>query len=195
MADETTAVVATTPEGAEKAIATDAGADTSAATTEGAVPAATVEAKTFTQADLDRIVKDRLDKAKAQAEKQTEAARLEAERKAAEEQGEYKKLYDAEVQARTKAEQEAATERRERLLDRIATEHKLPDALRGRLQGDDEEALRADAEALAKLMAPATPNAPNLDATARGVVAPGAVDDAKQAELRQRFRLGSGAVV
>lgn len=86
-----------------------------------------------------------------------ETAKAEAERKAAEEQGEFKKLYEGaqaklvELEAaRTKAE-------REQLLARIASEAGLDATLAERLRGEDEAALRADAAALAAHLKPAAP--------------------------------------
>lgn len=51
--------------------------------------------KTFTQAELDAIIKDRLAQAKRKADEKIEAERKEAERKALEEQGKYKEMYEA----------------------------------------------------------------------------------------------------
>jgi hypothetical protein len=48
--------------------------------------------KTFTQAELEAIIADRLDRAKRKAETEQSKAREEAERKALEEQGNYKAL-------------------------------------------------------------------------------------------------------
>lgn len=51
--------------------------------------------KTFTQAELEAIVKDRLDRAKRKADEKAEEARKEAERTALAEQGKYKEMYEA----------------------------------------------------------------------------------------------------
>lgn len=50
--------------------------------------------KRFTQADLDRILKERLDRAERKAEEQRTKEREEAERKKLEEQNEFKSLYE-----------------------------------------------------------------------------------------------------
>lgn len=50
--------------------------------------------KTFTQEDLERILKERLAQAKRKADEKAEEARKEAERKALEEQGKYKEMYE-----------------------------------------------------------------------------------------------------
>lgn len=62
--------------------------DASDSTSEGTV-------KTFTQAELEAIVKDRLAREKRKADEKAEEARKEAERKALEDQGKYKEMYEA----------------------------------------------------------------------------------------------------
>ncbi len=52
------------------------------------------------------------------------------------------------------ARAEAAAERMNALKTRIASEYELPIELAARLSGDDEDALKADAEGLAKLVKP-----------------------------------------
>lgn len=91
----------------------------------------------------------------------------EAEKKSAEEQGKFKELYEKAQAEAQEAKDKAAKIERELLVERIGVKHKLPAELRGRLQGDDEEALEKDAELLAKLI-PANAAAPDLDAQKRG---------------------------
>jgi multidrug efflux pump subunit AcrA (membrane-fusion protein) len=57
----------------------------------GDVPAKTDEAK-FTQADIDRIVKERLDRAQKQAEEKAKKAQTEAETEQLRKQGEFEKV-------------------------------------------------------------------------------------------------------
>jgi len=182
MADEITTEAAATSEGTEKANVATVGADTSTATIEG------VE-KTFTQADIDRIVKDRLDKAKAQADKQTEAARAEAERKAAEEQGEFKKLYEATTAELERERAAKAQIERERLIDRVATKHGLPDELRDRLRGETEEELAADAEKIAGLLKTDSRRTPPATEATRTGSNDAVVDAAEMAAIAQRMGL------
>lgn len=86
-----------------------------------------------------------------------ETAKAEAERKAAEEQGQFKGLYEK-AQAELKALQDAAAAReRADLLRKVAKDAGLDESLADRLRGDDEAALLADAKALAERMKPATP--------------------------------------
>lgn len=108
--------------------------------------------KTYTEAELEQIVKDRLAREKAKADK---AAAEAAEKAAAEEaarQGEWKKL--AEAREKEAAELKAQLAARE-LADKkraVATKYGLPDALALRLAGNTDEELEADAKALAELM-------------------------------------------
>lgn len=90
--------------------------------------------KKFTQADVDRIVQERLAREKAKYEE------LEAERDALKEKvGEYEKAS------------------LDTLKQTVATDLKLPPSLAGRLQGANEKELRADGEKLLKELGPKEP--------------------------------------
>ncbi len=129
------------------------------------------ESATFTQTDVDRIVSERLQRAERKAQEATAKATAEAEKRAAEEQGKWKELYE-------KTQAEAETERTARrnlematLKERVARTLGLPEKLAGRLQGEDEESLTADAKSiLAELPKPAAPNINSGAGT--GTVAP-----------------------
>lgn len=116
--------------------------------------------RTFTQADLDRIVTDRLAKERQRSEVATARAKADAERKAAEEAGEFKKLYEGALSKLQEAEQRAiaaslAVTRRD-----IAARLNVPAALADRLMGDTPEAIEADAkQLLASLPKATTPSA------------------------------------
>jgi hypothetical protein len=140
-------------------------------------------AKTFTQADVDRILAERLSRAEAKTKEATAKAQAEAERKAAEEQGKWKELYEQTKTQAEQARQEAATIRLTALRERIARTILGSDALAARLQGDDEDSITADAKALAKLMP--KPTAPNINAGPGNGAAPvaGQMTDAEKAEL------------
>lgn len=130
----------------------------------GATAGTQVEAaqQTYTQKDLDRIVGERLQREKAQAEKAAQKVREEAERKAAEQQGEYQKLYET-AQAKLAAAESEAHELRLGQLRRAAADKVgLPAALADRLRGENEAELEADAKAVfAALPKPAAPNINN----------------------------------
>ena len=122
-------------------------------------PVAAQAERTFTQADVDRIITERLTKEKAKAESMATKAREDAERKAAEEQGKFRELYEAaqqriaETEARLKAAEIASIKRE------IAGRLNMPQALANRLQGETLEEIEADAkELMAALPKPAAPN-------------------------------------
>ncbi len=155
MADETDTTAA-----AAGTTATAAEQQPANAATTGAEPGnQTEQARTFSQADLDRIVTERLAKEKAKTEAVLKRAQDDAERKAAEEQGRYQELY-TKVQAELEAERnraraaELANMRRD-----TAAKFGLPDGLAKRLQGETPEELERDAQdLLADLPKPAAPN-------------------------------------
>lgn len=91
-------------------------------------------------------------RAKTEAEKAAEAAA----RQAAEAQGKYKELYEAELQKAQAAEARAKAAELAGLRSKVGAKYQLPEALAGRLQGESEEALEADA----KTLAAALPKAP-----------------------------------
>lgn len=121
--------------------------------------------RTFTQAEVDALIKDRLDRAAKKSEEQQRRAQEEAQRRAAEQQGEYKSLYEK-VQAeleQTRNEAKAATVAATRRL--VAQRLGLSDKVAERLVGETEEELMADAEALlGELPKPQKPPAPNINA-------------------------------
>lgn len=143
------------------------------------------EEKRFTQADMDRVVKERLERAKADGDKAAQKAREEAERKASEEQGKFKELYDA-AQARLAAvEQEAKELRLNQERRAVADRVGLPAALAERLHGETLEEMESDARTLlAALPKPAAPNINNggsAPATAAGM------DEAMRREYAARL--------
>lgn len=132
MADETT-----TADGGQAATVTDGDSQNNGG-----------EQRTFTQADLDRIVTERLAKERQRGEQAAQRARQEAERKAAEEQGEWKKLaeqYKSEAEAERLRAQAASLQvmRRD-----IAARLNIPAVLADRLNGETAEEMEADAKTL-----------------------------------------------
>lgn len=122
--------------------------------------------KTFTAAQVEAMIRDRMERQERKAARAAEEAAEEAKRKAAEEQGEFKTLYEstqeqlAEAQKRL-AEMERASMRRE-AVDKTG----LPAALADRLQGETLEEMVEDAKTLLSAM-PKQP-ATNINGTARG---------------------------
>lgn len=119
--------------------------------------------KTFTQADLDRIVGERIGRERAKYEgvdiddlrsKAQKLAELEASTQTAAE-----KLQAERDAFKTDAEKATA----ENLRFRVALEKKLPAELIDRLQGGTKEEMAADADKLLELVSPT----PSLDGGAR----------------------------
>jgi hypothetical protein len=71
--------------------------------------------KTFTQAEVDALIKDRLAREKRKAEEKADEARKEAERKALEEQGKYKEMYE-QLQKDLEAEKQNALKAKKQAL-------------------------------------------------------------------------------
>lgn len=150
-------------------------------------PAEATAGKTFTQADLDRVVADRVarerkkydgfDDYKARA---TELATLQESQKS-----ETQKLADqkaaAEKQA-AEAQKAAADANTELLRYRVAAKAKLSPELAERLKGTTEQELLADAEALKKLVGPQGP--PDFDGGTRTT--------AKTNDMNQLIRRAAG---
>lgn len=145
---------------------TDAEPNVSEATDTATGQEQKAETVTFTQADVDRIVSDRLQRAERKAQEATDKATAEAEKRAAVEQGKWKELYE-------KAEAKAEAERTEwrgkelaMLKEQVARTVGLPGKLAIRLQGEDEESLTADAKSI--LADLPKPTAPNINSGAGG---------------------------
>jgi hypothetical protein len=122
----------------------------------------TGEATTYTQADYDALAAKLRNEIRQEFQRKSDAdikaAKDAAEKQRLEEQGHFKQLYEDEKAKREAAEAEGAKTRREILCARIAAEAKLPADFATRLQGETEDEIRADAEALAKAIpAPAIP--------------------------------------
>lgn len=137
--------------------------------------------RTFTQADVDRIVKERLQRAEAKAQETAQKATQEAEAKALAEQGKFKELYE-----KLQADNAAATQRIKdmemtSLRRDVASKLGLPAGLADRLRGDTAEALEADAKALLEAMPKAA--APNINASAGSGLTDAQITKAQANEL------------
>ena len=146
--------------------------------------------KTFTQAEVDALIAQRLERSKRQTEEATAKARTEAERKAAEQQGEFQKLYEAEKAQREATEQRAAALELAAMRREVADRLGVPAALVSRLQGDTPETLEADAKAL--MAALPKPGAPNINSTG-GALPPSTVFANEQERLRLASLFGVSA--
>ena len=128
---------------------------------EQAQPDATGEKaeRVYTKAEVEALVRDRLANTQRKSDEAAKRAAADAEAKVLAEQGKYKELFERQqaeldaTRAQAKALELAALKRD------VAAEVGLPPALAARLQGDDAEALKADAAALlAAMPKPAPPN-------------------------------------
>ena len=156
----------------------------------GAEPGTKTEAaKTFTQAELDAIVTERLQRAQRKAEEATKKAAADAEAKHLQQQGEYKTLYEK-LQAELEQErQRARTLEITGLRRDVAARKNLPAGLVDRLRGETQEEIEADADLLiANLPKPA---APNINAGDAGGKAPTLPNGMTEDGIRQQaVRLG-----
>jgi hypothetical protein len=126
--------------------------------------------KTFTQADVDRIVKERLQREQGKAEQLAQKAREEAEAKALAEQGKYKELFEKQqADLRTAADRVKALEL-QTLRNNVATKVGLPAAFVDRLRGETEAEIEADAKSILAIIP--KPTAPNINANSGGQPAP-----------------------
>lgn len=121
--------------------------------------------KTFTQEDVDRIVKERLEREKRKADEKAEQARKEAERKALEEQGKYKEMYEA-LQKDLQAQKAQVLEaRKETLLLGAGYTQEQANRYKKFLTGETEEEL---ATALTALIEDIPPKASGVDPATHG---------------------------
>ncbi len=120
--------------------------------------------RTFTQAEVDALIRDRIARASGKADEAARKATEAAERKAAEEQGKFQELYQRTLtELETERTQRRATELTMLKRD-IGSKFGLPAALVDRLQGEDEDAITADAKTLSQAIPKA--QAPNINSAA-----------------------------
>lgn len=126
-------------------------------------PAATggTSEKTFTQAELDAVIKDRLDRQQRAIDAKSAKDRADAEAAQLAEQGKYKELAETAARERDSIRAQLADRDHADLQRAVAAEQKLPLEMATRLRGTTREELTADAKELAKLVAqPGAPAAP-----------------------------------
>jgi uncharacterized protein YdaU (DUF1376 family) len=141
-----------------------------------------VEAR-FTQADVDRMIKERLERERRKAEDSTAKAKADAEAEAAKKNGEYGKLAE---QYKAELEKAQADLKARDLLDRkraIAEKVSLPAALASRLIGETDEEIEADAVALLATIPKQPP------AHSGAVLNPGANGSTGETDEQRRLRL------
>ena len=139
-----------------------------------------------TQEELDNIVKERIRREREKFgdydELKKRVSELESENSALKSTVEDDKQTRAGLDAQiTELQGQVSNYETASLRTRIALQNGLPYDLADRLQGADEEALRADAERLAGFMRPVTPQAPLRD------IEP-AIGDDKTMQMKQMLR-------
>ena len=139
-----------------------------------------------TQEELDNIVKERIRREREKFadydDLKKRVSELETENRALKSTVEDNKQTRAGLDAQiTELQGQVSNYETASLRTRIALQNGLPYDLADRLQGADEEALRADAERLAGFMRPATPQAPLRDTEP-------AMGDDKTMQMKQMHR-------
>lgn len=150
--------------------------------------------KTFTQAELEVIIAERLAREKRKAEQKAEEARKEAERKALEEQGKYKEMYEELLQEIEAQKAQALEIRKETLLLGAGYTQEQAERYKKYLTGSTDEEL---AEALETLKADIPPAPKYVDPVSLGngrKTEPQQVDPAEYgkslfAKLKQKGRI------
>lgn len=161
----TTGTEATTSSG----VGADAGTATATAGTAGSGPEVGKESgKLFTQEELDRIISARIREEKDRREREAEAKRLE-------EQGEYRALLEKERAESAALQAKLKQVELDRMREKVAAKHKLPEPLAERLKGESEEELEKDAKSILQSLAQAgiqlastQPGAPNPPSPSAG---------------------------
>lgn len=190
MADEST----TTPADGTQATETKATEQATPTTGDATGTNSGSNGRTFTQAEVENMVKERLERDRETRRKETEKAEAQRQQKQLEEQGEYKKIADT-LQAKLDAAEKAARDTELKLLRRdAAVQVNLPAPLADRLQGETLDEMVADAKSiLAALPKPAAPNVNGVNGD--GSVPRGAaLDEQKKRSLADRFGVKPGYI-
>lgn len=122
--------------------------------------------KMFTQDELNKLIKERLDRERAKQTKAASKAKADAEKKALEEQKKFQELYETEKAEREKLARDMEALRIQGLRRDIAAKHNVPSGLIARIQGSTEEEIEADVKLL--IQALPTQRPPSLDSKAGG---------------------------
>lgn len=118
----------------------------------------------FTQAEVDRIVKERLDRESKKREDGEKKAREQAEADAMKRNAEWEKLAKQREEELEKVNAELEKVRLVELKRSVAAKYGIPDALIERLKGSTAEEIDTDAKTIADIL-PRAPKTPNLNPT------------------------------
>lgn len=156
--------------------------------------------KTFTQADIDRIVTDRLKRERGtiRAEVEDEIKR-EAAAAAAKEQGDYKALLEAEQKDHEATKNKLAEmEDKQAKADHLALQQKvakavgIPEELAVKITGETEADMTTDAKAMKKLLAPKADTDIDAGRTQHGRTQSSKDEDAKKWSKPDTWGLPTG---
>jgi hypothetical protein len=123
-------------------------------TNTGGDPDKTADDKKFTQDDIDRIVRERLEREKRKRDEALEKQKEEAERKRLEEEQKYKELYEKLQGDLETQRKEALQVRKESLLAQAGYSEEQAKTLVKLVEGEDDEALKASLENVKTLFPP-----------------------------------------
>ncbi|WP_433943616.1 capsid assembly scaffolding protein Gp46 family protein [Paenibacillus sp. SN-8-1] len=151
--------------------------------------------KTFTQADLDRIVTERLARERKKFEDEKTAAQAEAERKQREQNEEYKTLYESAQTELDRVRNEAKTAElnaiKTRLILAAGYGADQLDRVSKYVTGEDEDAIKASIDEVKADMPPKVSGVdPNPNNGPRQQPKPGGLTDAGKAQYERLKALG-----
>lgn len=144
----------------------------------------TQEEKKFTQADIDRIVKERLDRANKKKEDAIQKERDDAERKRLEEEGEYKELADKLQEQLDAYKGDALKAKKESLLVKAGYSEEQIGVVAKLLEGESDEELTASLEEVKVAITPKGSEKKYADPSAGNPKK----DDPKPADLTDKGR-------
>lgn len=128
-------------------------------------PETNTEQKTFTQAELDKIIADRLAREQKKRDEAVQKEREEAERKRLEEQEQYKELADQYRQELEAIKADALTSKKDALLAKAGYTDEQIAVLRNTVAGETDEELT---KAIEELKAVITPKKSYIDPSPLG---------------------------
>lgn len=122
--------------------------------TTAAEPETTTEEKTFTQAELDKIIADRLSREQKKRDEAVQKEREEAERKRLEEEQQYKELADKYREELEAIKADALKSKKDSLLIKAGYTDEQIEVLRNTVTGETDEELTQSIEALRAVITP-----------------------------------------
>lgn len=125
--------------------------------------------KTYSEAEVETLIKERLEREKKARERAANDAREKAEQEAAAKNQEYEKLAKINEEKAAKLEAELKSLKLSELRRAVAEKVGIPAALASRLIGETAEALEADAKALLETLPKPTP-APEKPKAQPGII-------------------------